>query len=93
MGNIYAPSGTPIVQNATIEYQVGGNVEAPFQWSDTGGPHPILSAVGVFDSSCAAIHIGSRNEIAARPFGLDTAPLSSLPAAAYPGCRRSDAKL
>ena len=71
MGNIYAPPGTPILQNATIEYQVGGKTEAPFLWRDTEGPHSVLSAVGVFDSSCAAIHIGSRNEIAARPFGLD----------------------
>ena len=70
MGNIYAPPGTSVVQNATIEYRVGGKVEAPLMWSDTGGPHPILTALGVFDSTCAAIHIGSRNEIAF-PFGLD----------------------
>ena len=75
------------MQNATIEYQVGGNVEAPFRWSDTGGPHPILSAVGVFDSSCAAIHIGSRNEIAARPFGLD------IPDELAEVCKKLDTRL
>jgi energy-coupling factor transporter ATP-binding protein EcfA2 len=87
MGNIYATPGTPIVQNATIGYLVGGKVEAPFQWNDTGGPHPVLSSIGVFDSSCAAVHIGSRNEIAARPFGLD------IPDELAETCKKLDTRL
>jgi hypothetical protein len=54
MGNIYAPPGTPIVQNATIGYQVGGKVEAPFLWSDTGGQRD--RNCGEARSACAADH-------------------------------------
>lgn len=70
LGNVYAkaPENT---QEAFIDYQIGGHSQAPVHWSDTEKPHPHLSAIGVFDSSCIAIHIGSKNEIAARPFGLD----------------------
>jgi len=60
-----------VTQQAPIDYAVGVTAETPLVWSDTGIPHPVLSAVGIFDSSCTAVHIGSKNEIAARPFGLD----------------------
>ena len=69
--NIYATAGVSVPQQATIDYAVGVTAEKPLVWSDTGIPHPVLSAVGIFDSSCTAVHIGSKNEIAARPFGLD----------------------
>ena len=71
LNNIYAPPGASVAQQATIDYAVGGTAEPPLVWSDTGIPHPVLSAVGIFDSSCTAVHIGNRNEIAARSFGLD----------------------
>ncbi len=69
--NIYAIPGASVIQQAMIDYAVAGTAKTPLVWSDTGIPHPILSAVGIFDSSCTAAHIGNKNEIAARPFGLD----------------------
>jgi energy-coupling factor transporter ATP-binding protein EcfA2 len=69
--NIYAPPNVPVTQEATIDYEVGGTAQTPLAWSDMGIPHPVLSAIGIFDSSCTAVHIGNKNEIAARPFGLD----------------------
>jgi hypothetical protein len=40
-------------QEATIVYDVGGITEPPFAWKDSGNRHPVLSAIGIFDSSCA----------------------------------------
>ena len=71
LGNVYAAPVTTSSQQAAILYSVGGTPQPPFSWKDDGNPHKLLSAVGVFDSSCAGIYIGSKNEVAARPFGLD----------------------
>lgn len=35
------------------------------------GPHPVLSAVSVFDRESAFVHLRDENEVAYRPFGLD----------------------
>src|SRR5437763_1232266 len=47
----------------------------PAAWTDAGQaqpqPHPVLSAISIFDASCAAVHLRTRNEVAFRPFGLD----------------------
>jgi hypothetical protein len=47
----------------------------PQLWKDTGKPvpqpHPVLSAVSVFDSDCAAVHLKGKNDVAFRPFELD----------------------
>lgn len=69
-GNIYAatPQGPP---SATIEYSVGGRPQAPVSWTVGGAAHAALSAVSVFDGDCASVLIGSKNEVAFRPFGLD----------------------
>jgi energy-coupling factor transporter ATP-binding protein EcfA2 len=69
--NIFDPLTVSVVQEATIDYAVGGIAQTPLAWTDTGTPDPVLSAIGIFDSSCTAVHIGTKNEIAARPFGLD----------------------
>lgn len=69
-GNIYAqqPSGPA---KATVTYSIGGSTKPSEQWQDAEHPHPTLSAVSVFDSACADIHIEGKNEVAFRPFGLD----------------------
>jgi hypothetical protein len=69
-GNIYAssPQGPAA---ATIEYAIGGVRQTPVQWRDANQPDRTLSAVSVFDSDCASVHIGGKNEVAFRPFGLD----------------------
>jgi len=69
-GNIYAqqPSGSA---TATIEYSIGGKAQPPEKWQDSEHPHATLSAVSVFDTDCASVHIGKQNEVAFRPFGLD----------------------
>lgn len=68
LANIYASTIIPI--EATLLYSVGGVPQAPQTWNDQGVV-PVLSAISVFDSSCAAIHIGNKNDIASKPFGLD----------------------
>jgi hypothetical protein len=56
---------------AAIGYERGGKAKPAAQWHDDGKPHPVLSAVNVFDRECAAVHIREKNEVAFRPFGLD----------------------
>jgi hypothetical protein len=43
----------------------------PVAWSDTAGPHNVLSAISVFDRDCGSVHVQEKNEVAFRPFGLD----------------------
>jgi hypothetical protein len=69
--NIYASSPPPAQASATITYSVGGTAQPPEKWQDAEHPHPVLSAVSVFDSDCGAVHISAKNEVAFRPFGLD----------------------
>jgi len=68
--NIYAQEPPPS-PSATIVYSIGGVPQSPDKWQDSNRPHPILSAVSVFDSDCASIHIKEQNEVGFRPFGLD----------------------
>lgn len=68
--NIYAQQ-TPTHASATIAYSIGGAPQTPEKWEDGEHPHAILSAVSVFDSDCASVHIKEKNEVAFRPFGLD----------------------
>src|SRR5262245_26391230 len=69
--NIYASSPPPAQASATITYSVVGTAQPPEKWQDAEHPHPVLSAVSVFDSDCGAVHISAKNEVAFRPFGLD----------------------
>jgi energy-coupling factor transporter ATP-binding protein EcfA2 len=61
--------------SATFCFSIGGAAETQELWNDTGKPgpqpHPVLSAISVFDSDCAAVHLKGKNEAAFRPFGLD----------------------
>ena len=57
--------------SATLTYGVGGAAQAPEKWEDKDHPHPTMSAVSVFDSECASVHINDKNEVAFRPFGVD----------------------
>jgi len=68
--NVYAQQPPPRA-SATLAYTIGGVHQAPETWQDSGHPHAVLSAVSVFDSECAAIHIKEKNEVAFRPFGSD----------------------
>ena len=69
--NIYALQTTPVQATATIRFSVGGVEQPPEKWLDQDAPHAILSAISVFDSDCASVHIQAKNEVAFRPFGLD----------------------
>jgi AAA domain len=74
LSNVYEErAATPAT--ATFCYSVGGAEQPPALWTDTGRaepqPHPVLSAISVFDANCAAVHLKTRNEVAFRPFGLD----------------------
>ena len=68
--NIYAEQPPPRAA-ATITYSIGAAPQSPEKWQDEDHPHAILSAVSVFDSDCASVHIKEKNEVAFRPFGLD----------------------
>jgi len=69
--NIYAQQPPPARATATITYSIGGKHQSPEKWKDAEHPHATLSAVSVFDSDCASVHIKEKNEVAFRPFGLD----------------------
>jgi energy-coupling factor transporter ATP-binding protein EcfA2 len=68
--NVYA-QGSPTAPSARIAYSIGGTDQPAEMWQDAAGPHPVLSAVSVFDSECASVHLDEKNEVAFRPFGLD----------------------
>jgi ABC-type transport system involved in cytochrome c biogenesis ATPase subunit len=61
--------------SATLCYSIGGGAQESELWQDTGRPapqpHPVLSAISVFDADCAAVHLKDKNPVAFRPFGLD----------------------
>ncbi len=69
--NVYAPQPVQAAATATLTYALGGKEQPPQTWSDGSNSHPLLSAISVFDSECASIHIEGKNEVAFRPFGLD----------------------
>lgn len=56
---------------ATIAFNAGVAPTVPIAWTNDGKPHPVLSAVSVFDRDCAIVHVRNENEVAFRPFGLD----------------------
>lgn len=74
LSNVY---GGPTVTTAAASlcYTVGGAEQPPEAWTDTDHsqpqPHPVLSAISVFDGDCAAVHLKTKNDVAFRPFGLD----------------------
>jgi len=68
--NVYDASA-PRRASATIAFAVGHVLQPAIKWQDASAPHPILSAVSVFDRECASIHITEKNEVAFRPFGVD----------------------
>jgi energy-coupling factor transporter ATP-binding protein EcfA2 len=68
--NIYAQQ-PPAHASAKMTFSIGGTAQPPETWQDGDHPHPTLSAVSVFDSDCASVHIKEKNEVAFRPFGLD----------------------
>ena len=69
--NIYGSEPPPSAATATITYSVGGKEQSPEKWKDAEHPHATLSAVSVFDSDCASVHIKEKNDVAFRPFGVD----------------------
>jgi energy-coupling factor transporter ATP-binding protein EcfA2 len=68
--NVYAQQPPPRA-SATIVYSIGDVQQPPEEWEDADHPHARLSAVSVFDSDYASVHINEKNEVAFRPYGLD----------------------
>ena len=69
--NVYDPQMAPQPATAMVTCSVGGKAQLAEKWEDGEHPHAVLSAVSVFDSDCAAVHLKEKNEVAFRPFGLD----------------------
>lgn len=69
--NIYLPEDIKEKASATFHFHIGQIEQPQEKWEDSDRPHKILSAISVFDTDCADIHINKENEIAFRPFGLD----------------------
>ena len=65
--NIYATDQEP--QQAVVEFRKNGQV-ASVTWTPGTGSDPILSAVSVFDSSSANIHVDKSNDVAYTPFPM-----------------------
>jgi energy-coupling factor transporter ATP-binding protein EcfA2 len=72
--NVYV-GPTTARASATLCYSIGGAAQEPEPWQDNGNPapqpHPVLSAISVFDADCAAVHLRDKNPVAFRPFGLE----------------------
>lgn len=71
LANAFDLAASITAASATISYSDGTSSGEPISWVNDGKPHPILSAVSVFDRDCAAVHVRNENEVAFRPFGLD----------------------
>src|SRR5207253_10751901 len=60
--NVYAPpSNKPAT--ATIDYSVSGKLAAA-KWVDGAPTDDVLSAISVFDSACAIVHVEKTNDVA-----------------------------
>ncbi len=70
LSNAFDPAAG-VMATATIAYSAGTAPAAPVAWMNDGKPHPVLSAVSVFDRECATVHVRNENQVAFRPFGLD----------------------
>lgn len=68
--NVYDDQA-PRIASASITFGIGGVRQPVVRWQDSPQPHAQLSAVSVFDSECASVHLKDKNEVAFRPFGLD----------------------
>ena len=66
--NIYA-NGTSGPPSATVEFRVGGQNRTA-DWTGGQSPDPMLSAVSVFDSRTANIHVDQTNDVAYTPLPL-----------------------
>lgn len=56
---------------AKITISTAKDGEVPVPWENEDQPHPVLSAITVFDRECGAVHLKQKNEVWFRPFGLD----------------------
>lgn len=65
--NIYAGSGG--VPTASIDFFIGGQKRSA-TWNQGGSADPMLSAVSVFDSRTANIHVENTNDLAYTPLPL-----------------------
>ena len=68
--NVYDDQA-PKIASADITFGIGGTTQPMERWQDSPQPHARLSAISVFDSECASVHLKDKNEVAFRPFGLD----------------------
>lgn len=67
LANIYATeTGTP---QAEIVFHVGGQKRS-FTWKQTAPSDPSLTAISVFDSRTAAVHVDATNDLAYTPLPL-----------------------
>lgn len=65
--NIYgASSGTP---SASVDFFIGGQKRST-SWTQGSAPDPMLSAVSVFDSRTANVHVENTNDLAYTPLPL-----------------------
>jgi energy-coupling factor transporter ATP-binding protein EcfA2 len=81
MPDAFNPSASPVAK-ASMIYESSGVAAPAVPWIDDGKPHPILSAISVFDRECGAVHVREKNEVAFWPFGLD------IPDDLADGCQR-----
>lgn len=65
--NIYAGSGG--VPTASIDFFIGGQKRSA-TWNQGGSADPMLSAVSVFDSRTANVHVENTNDLAYTPLAL-----------------------
>ena len=69
--NAYSHQQSSPKASASISYTTNGHEQPSEEWTSEDPPHPTISAVRVFDSDCASVHIEKKNEVVFLPFGLD----------------------
>ena len=69
--NAFSSEQSPPNASASITYATDQQEQPPETWTSGDPPHPTVSAVRVFDSDCATVHIERKNDLAFLPFGLN----------------------
>lgn len=71
--NVFASSSANTTASSIISFQVG-NSNHQFGWTNGAPADPLLANVFVFDGACADHYLGSDDEAAFTPSGLDVLP-------------------
>ncbi|MGA8808971.1 MAG: AAA family ATPase [Thermoanaerobaculia bacterium] len=70
LGNVLT-GAVPPIPHARIAATVNGT-KTDIEWTPTTVPSELLASICVFDAHCVPVYLEEKNDVAFRPFGLDT---------------------